>query len=163
VVDARNYIAITNVFATLNSTVAEPAVGDGLVYYATKTPCGIRALNLTNFALAGTHLVTGVSGDVRSLVRWGVNGLAMHTTGGQIVILRSPLIPSSPEQDADADGMPDEWESRFGLNPHDDFEAAMDLDGDGLPTWENTGRAPTLIVHQARYGSKLSHFRTPIL
>lgn len=34
--------------------------------------------------------------------------------------------------DSDGDGMPDEWELRFGLNPCDSADAARDSDGDGM-------------------------------
>ncbi len=38
--------------------------------------------------------------------------------------------------DADGDGMPDEWEKRFGLNPGDPSDAAADKDGDGFTNLE---------------------------
>ncbi len=34
--------------------------------------------------------------------------------------------------DSDGDGMPDNWESRYGLNPHNAADASADNDGDGL-------------------------------
>ena len=34
--------------------------------------------------------------------------------------------------DSDGDGMPDEWELRFGLNPLDPADASLDSDGDGM-------------------------------
>jgi DNA-binding beta-propeller fold protein YncE len=135
VVDPRSRILVTNLSVSINAAAVEPVPGDGRVYYATRAPNGIRALSLTNFASLGTNLLPGISGDVRSLVRWGVNGLAMHTTGGQVVILRSSLVPVPVGQDTDADGTPDEWESRFGFNPYDNVDAAMDLDSDGLSNY----------------------------
>ena len=38
--------------------------------------------------------------------------------------------------DADGDGMPDEWERRYGLNPNDSSDASADADGDGFTNLE---------------------------
>jgi hypothetical protein len=37
----------------------------------------------------------------------------------------------APDQDRDADGMPDDWETCYGLDPDDPGDANLDLDGDG--------------------------------
>ena len=47
-----------------------------------------------------------------------------------------PLATAPPSPDADADGMPDAWEKRHGLNPQDPADAAGDLDGDGYTNIE---------------------------
>jgi formylglycine-generating enzyme required for sulfatase activity/pectate lyase len=41
------------------------------------------------------------------------------------------LEPGTPPADQDADGMPDEWEIRSGLNPQDSQDAGRDEDSDG--------------------------------
>jgi hypothetical protein len=38
-----------------------------------------------------------------------------------------------PVKDTDGDGMPDEWELRYGLNPNDPSDAGKDRNGDGYP------------------------------
>lgn len=38
--------------------------------------------------------------------------------------------------DADGDGIPDEWEKRFGFNPNNAADAAQDADGDGFTNLE---------------------------
>jgi hypothetical protein len=41
-----------------------------------------------------------------------------------------------PDPDTDRDGIPDSWESRFGLNPNDPSDAASDFDLDGLTAFQ---------------------------
>jgi hypothetical protein len=40
------------------------------------------------------------------------------------------------ESDQDGDGLPDSWETAYGLDPMDESDAAGDLDGDGFNNWE---------------------------
>jgi len=44
--------------------------------------------------------------------------------------------PAEPAPDADRDGMPDWWEKKFGLDPHDASDNAGDKDGDGYTNVE---------------------------
>ncbi len=44
--------------------------------------------------------------------------------------------PAAQPQDSDMDGMPDEWEKAFGLDPFDAADASSDLDGDGYTNIE---------------------------
>jgi pectate lyase len=50
--------------------------------------------------------------------------------------------------DSDHDGMPDAWEKKFGLNPNDPADAALDKDGDGYTNVEEclNGTDPTKYV-----------------
>ena len=51
---------------------------------------------------------------------------------GVVLSLPALLTVRGGGTDSDGDGMPDEWESRYGLNPTDPADAAQDPDGDGL-------------------------------
>lgn len=47
-----------------------------------------------------------------------------------------PDYAGRPYDDADSDGMPDEWETRFGLDPQDSGDAAQDANEDGYTNIE---------------------------
>jgi hypothetical protein len=47
-----------------------------------------------------------------------------------------PDYRGMPHTDTDADGMPDQWESKAGLNANDSLDAAKDRDGDGYTNIE---------------------------
>ena len=55
----------------------------------------LRAYDTSTFAVVGEIKVGGVNGQVSSLVRWGANGLAFRTLGGQLFLIQTSLIPSS--------------------------------------------------------------------
>ena len=44
------------------------------------------------------------------------------------------LRSETPPEDSDLDGMADEWERRWGLNPDNPIDSLADADGDG---WTN--------------------------
>jgi hypothetical protein len=56
-----------------------------------------------------------------------------------------PEYKGEPVTDADRDGMPDEWERRYGLNPNDPADAIGDCNGDGYTNVEKylNGLDPT--------------------
>jgi hypothetical protein len=47
-----------------------------------------------------------------------------------------PEYKGTPRVDSDGDGMPDEWEKRYGLNPNDPSDAVKDMSGDGYTNIE---------------------------
>ncbi len=47
-----------------------------------------------------------------------------------------PEYKGTPYVDSDRDGMPDEWEIRYGLNPNDPSDAIKDCNGDGYTNIE---------------------------
>jgi hypothetical protein len=63
-------------------------------------------------------------------------GSVMLSANGRVVVLQTSPDPNTRltyaiRLDADADGLPDAWESTFGLDPTDSADAGLDADGDG--------------------------------
>jgi hypothetical protein len=48
-----------------------------------------------------------------------------------------PEYRGEPYDDSDSDGMPDEWETKNGLDPNNASDAAGDLNGDGYTNIED--------------------------
>jgi hypothetical protein len=48
-----------------------------------------------------------------------------------------PEYKGTPYQDSDGDGLPDDWEKKYGLNPNDPSDASSDLNGDGYTNIED--------------------------
>ena len=48
-----------------------------------------------------------------------------------------PNYKGTPYKDSDGDGMPDDWETKHGLNPNDASDASGDLNGDGYTNIED--------------------------
>lgn len=59
-----------------------------------------------------------------------------------------PEYNGTPYIDTDKDGMPDAWEIKYGLNPNDSGDAALDCNGDGYTNIEKyiNGIDPTIKV-----------------
>lgn len=55
----------------------------------------IKAFDINTFVQVGSLSITGVNGTPTSLIRWGSNGLAFRTSGGQTFILQTALVPSA--------------------------------------------------------------------
>jgi hypothetical protein len=49
---------------------------------------------------------------------------------------KAPVVPGDKNPDKDEDGMDDEWEEKYGLNPLDPGDAKSDLDKDGFSNLE---------------------------
>jgi hypothetical protein len=47
-----------------------------------------------------------------------------------------PEYKGTPYKDSDNDGMPDAWESKYGLNPNNPSDAVLDMNGDGYTNIE---------------------------
>jgi hypothetical protein len=86
---------------TNNGTVAfVPDSSVGRAYYLVADQFGsstrtLKAYDINTFLQVGSLTITGVSGDATNMVRWGTNGLAFRTTGNQLFIIQTSLIPSN--------------------------------------------------------------------
>jgi hypothetical protein len=75
-----------------------PDATTNTAYFASQQngPTVIKSFDLTHFTPVSSITVPGVSGTVERLLRWGNNGLAFNTTGGQIVLIGGNLPVAAP-------------------------------------------------------------------
>ena len=101
---------------------------------------GVAAVDLVNFhASADGTTLPLVGGELATVRAFGglagsastTQALAPNAGLGVLQVLSSPLV-LQPAVDADADGLPDAYETANGLNPGSAADAALDADGDGL-------------------------------
>jgi|GEM_PF-3486563 len=64
-------------------------------------------------------------------------------------------IGDNADPDDDNDGMPDEWEERYGLNPYDSSDRNTDLDNDGISNYQEyvNGTDPTVANNNSGGGN----------
>ncbi|HKQ78493.1 MAG TPA: hypothetical protein VJ810_32635 [Blastocatellia bacterium] len=69
----------------------------GRVFYLTGSGAvrTLRAFNLSTLNSRGALDIPGVNGSAGSLIRWGANGFAFRTSGGQVFLIQTLLVPSS--------------------------------------------------------------------
>lgn len=77
----------------------------------------------------------------RRIVEQVQKGTVMYAAGKGIItdakqVGGYPEYRGEPVKDSDRDGMPDEWELRYGLDPNDPYDAAKDCNGDGYTNIE---------------------------
>jgi hypothetical protein len=74
-------------------TLVAPDGATGRVFFLTRTDSGHRltAYDVRTFLPLGSLAIPGVSGRASRLLRWGTDGLAFRTDGGQIFLIRTSL------------------------------------------------------------------------
>ena len=81
----------------------EPDSSVGRVYFLTgdsafgsdSRTMTIQAFDQNTFLPVGSLAIPNVRGAVSSLIRWGANGLAFGTNGGQFMIIQTTLVPAN--------------------------------------------------------------------
>jgi hypothetical protein len=79
--------------------LVEPDSARGLTYFLEgsffggQTTGKLRTFDLDTFVPLGELEVAGIAGDVGSLIRWGDDGLAFRTTGGQVFLIDPDPVP----------------------------------------------------------------------
>ncbi len=65
-----------------------------LAFFVTAATAGImiQSFNLTHFNLMNTITISGVAGPPLRLIRWGQNGLAFNTSGGQVCLIGGNFV-----------------------------------------------------------------------
>jgi sugar lactone lactonase YvrE len=76
-----------------------PDAAAGRVYFlfgggGSNATIEIHAFDMNTFLPVGKAGVAGANGAVLSFVRWGANGFAFSTSGGQLFLIQTSLIPS---------------------------------------------------------------------
>jgi sugar lactone lactonase YvrE len=94
---------LSSIIAGIGTTV-EPDLSVGRVFFLTGEDAfrdddirtlTLRAFDRNTFLPVGTLEIPNVVGRLTSLVRWGANGLAFGSSGGQFYIIQTTLVPSN--------------------------------------------------------------------
>jgi hypothetical protein len=127
-----------------NSQFFEPVVIDGKRQVQTvPEPFSVQPVTTVSakgaydevLRIVGASLPRRDSVDARIIA--GVRRRQGSLIDSQIQVGGWPDLKSKPAPlDTDNDGMPDSWESRHGLNPHDAADGSTDKDGDGYTNVE---------------------------
>lgn len=87
-------------FSGTNTNAFAPDTSVGRAYYLVNEPFSsstriLKSYEINTFLPQGSATLTGIVGDPTTMIRWGSNGLAFRTTGNQLFIVRTSLIPSA--------------------------------------------------------------------
>ncbi len=127
VIDPENETVLTTL--PYSGLVVGDAAGGHTYFLTTSGSTAVmHVLDLPSYTELKTVTITNISGTCASLVRWGADGLAFRTTGGQVFLVRTTAA-----DDRDWDGMADSWEiAHFGSINAPGGGPNDDPDGDGM-------------------------------
>lgn len=96
VIDPAALVAVTNLAAS-GQVVVDGEIGRAFFLEGTNATRTIRAIDTETFAETASLTIGGVGGETHSFVRWGTNGLAFATGGGELVLVEDiSLVPYPP-------------------------------------------------------------------
>lgn len=137
----QNFPVITNAVSELGSTRVQGYLASTtnakfrieFFYSDTTNAEGRFYLGATNIATAnnGTGTFSAVLGGYAATSKY-ITATATDTNGNTSEFCPGVIKPS-PAVDTDGDGMPDYWETQYGLNPSFAGDATNSLDADGVP------------------------------
>jgi hypothetical protein len=90
------------------------------------------------------HTMTNPPGDTKfiyektyeTIGKYSFTITVKDTLGNPVTTEEKTFWITNHLDDTDNDGMPDEWEERYGLNPYDPMDASQDQDEDGITNIE---------------------------
>jgi hypothetical protein len=127
---------------TTNTSAALRVAGPGIYSYRWKLNDGLWSaeVRLTNsvlitatlFSNAAPILLNGLSNGAYTVYVVGKNSAGFWQDTNAPTASRTWTVGAGGNGDADGDGLPDDWETAYQLNPGDPDDAALDSDDDGM-------------------------------
>jgi hypothetical protein len=128
-----------NVVASWTATGDDGNTGTATAYVLKFSTQAITASNWDTCATLALHHSPQPAGTVEQVqIQMPDPGVTYYFAiravdeAGNLGQLGKVVTAQSHQYDSDGDGMPDQWEITYGLNPTNSADAAQDADGDGL-------------------------------